>query len=173
MAILIEIEGRRPKIHETAFIAETAVLAGDVRIGANTGVWHGAVLRADQNTITVGEYCNIQDNAVIHGREELPVSLGHHVTVGHGAVIDDSAIGNYCIIGINSTVMSAKMGNNSILGVGAMVPAGRAVPEKTIFVGLPAKKLRDCTDQDLEYIRNHAEHYFGLLKLHKSHAKRI
>ena len=173
MAVIIEVEGRRPEIHESAFIAETAVLAGDVRIGANTSVWHGAVLRADINTITVGEYSNVQEGVTIHGSGTRPVVIGSHVTIGHGAVIDDATIGSSCIIGINSTIISAKVGSNCIVGAGAVVSAGKEVQSGTLVVGVPAKELRKCSEEDIKHIRENAEHYFELLKLHKNHSRRI
>ena len=173
MAVIIDVDGRRPAIHDSAFIAETAVLAGDVRIGANTSVWPCAVLRADTNTITVGEYSNVQEGVTIHGSGTRPVVIGSRVTIGHGAVIDDATIGDDCIIGINSTVISAKVGNNSIVGAGAVVSAGKEVQEGILVVGIPAKELRKCTDADIKHIREHAEHYFELLKLHKNNSRQV
>ncbi|TLZ69673.1 MAG: gamma carbonic anhydrase family protein [Methanobacteriota archaeon] len=129
------------------YVAETAAITGDVAIGRDSSVWHGAVLRGDLDAIVVGKYVSVQDNAVVHVDLGNPVVIGDRVTVGHGAVVHGCEIGEECIIGMGAIVGSrAKVGRGSILGAGAVVPEGMEVQRDSLALGVPAKVLRRTED---------------------------
>ena len=135
-----EFEGRSPSIDPTAWIAPTAVVIGDVVLGPGSSVWFGAVLRGDQNRITVGAGTNVQDNAVLHVSREHPTTIGEEVTIGHGAVLEGCTVGSRALIGMGSTVMSrAGVGAGSIVAAGAVVMEGTDIPAGRLFAGVPAR----------------------------------
>lgn len=132
------------------YIDPAAVLIGRVSLGDGVSIWPGAVLRADQNVIEVGEGSNVQDHAVLHVNEDRPTRLGRDVTVGHGAVINGADVGHRCIIGMNSTVVEgAVIGDGCIIGAGAVVTGTMVVPPRSLVVGVPAKVVRS-DDPSLE-----------------------
>jgi len=125
------------------YVAKTAVIAGDVSIGADSSVWHGAVLRGDMDRIQVGTCVSVQDNAVVHTDLGNPAVIGDRVTVGHGAIVHGCEIEADCIVGMRSVICSrAKIGKGSIVGAGAVVPEGKDIPKDSIVLGVPAKIVR-------------------------------
>jgi len=135
------------------YVSPRATIAGDVSIGKGSSVWHGAVLRADLDRIAIGEYCSIQDNAVVHVDKGCPAVLGDRVTVGHAAVVHGCTIEHDCIIGMNATVSSgANIGSGSIVAPGAVVIEGSAFPARSIIKGIPATRAKDAQDHHLRRI---------------------
>ena len=129
------------------YVAPTAVIVGDVRIGRGSSVWYGAVLRGDLDRIVVGEDCSIQDNAVVHVDKGNPTLLGSRITVGHGAVVHGCTIGDDCIVGMNATVASrARVGSGSIVAAGAVVTEGAEFPPNSVIAGVPGKRIGDAQD---------------------------
>jgi len=125
------------------FIAPNAVLIGRVRLLKNASVWFGAVLRGDNDWITIGENSNVQDNAVIHADAGLPVVLGNHVTVGHGAIIHSATVGDGALIGMGATLLNGAMiGPGSVVGANALVGEGKVFSEGSLIVGAPARAVR-------------------------------
>lgn len=152
-----EFGGKRPKIDKTAFLAETAVVIGDVEIGEESSIWPGAVLRGDQGSIRIGKNTNVQDNSVVHGRKTI---VGDNVTVGHGAIIHSSKVGSNCLIGMGSILLNdSVIGDNTIIGAGALVKEKDVIPEDSLAVGLPAKVVRKLDRKELESILKSAEFY--------------
>ena len=126
-------------MNKTTYIHETAVILGDATIGENSSIWPGAVIRADFNAITVGNYTSIQDNAVLHATPTLKTTVGNYVTVGHCAVLHGCTIGDNVIVGMNSTVLDdARVGNNCIIAGGCVVPPGMQIPDGSLVLGVPA-----------------------------------
>lgn len=147
--MLITHQGVKPNIGKNVFIAPTAVLIGDVRIGDYASIWYNTVLRADLNRIEIGAYSNIQDGVVIHLEKEQPCIVGKYVTVGHIAMLHGCIIEDDCLIGIQSTILTgAKIGKGSIIAAGALVPEGKIIPEKSLVMGIPGKIVRTLTDED-------------------------
>ncbi len=146
--MIIEINGKRPKIADDAFVAPTAVLIGDVTVESGASVWWGAVLRADWNPIRVGARTSIQDNCVIHCNVANRTDIGNDVTVGHCAVIHSATIKDGAVIGINSTVL-----DEAVIGEGSVVSAGSVVTPKTVVEpgmlvgGVPAKPIKALSDE--------------------------
>lgn len=140
MAIIKAYKGKAPRLDRPAFLAETAVLAGDVALAPQTSVFYGAVLRADSGSITVGEGSNIQDGAVVHTGTDQDVRIGRNVTVGHCALVHGCTVGDGALIGMHATVMNgAVIGEGSIVGAGALVTENFVLPPRTLAVGVPAK----------------------------------
>ena len=148
-----------PKIHPTAWVAPGAFVRGDVTIDEQANIWYNAVLRGDQESITVGKATSVQDNCVLHGDAGCNVVVGQYVTVGHGAVLHGCTVEDNCLIGMNAVVLDhAVIGAGSIVGAGAVVAAGTIVPPKSLVVGVPgeaiaAGKLQNIV-QDLALIHS-------------------
>jgi len=145
-----ELKGINPKIGEDTFVAETAVIIGDVEIGKNSSIWYGCVIRGDISRIKIGDNSNIQDNSVIHVSRQVPTNIGNNVTIGHGAIIHGCTIGDNCLIGMNSVIMdNVKIGNNTIVGAMSLISKGKTIPEGVLVMGNPAKIIRDLTEEEI------------------------
>ncbi len=145
----------KPKIHESVYIAPTAVIIGDVEIGEGASVWDGAVLRGDVAKIVVGKNTNIQDNAVIHADYGEPTIIGENVTIGHMAVVHAAKIGNNVIVGIHAVVLNnAEIGDGSVIGAGAVVTSRTKIPPRSLVLGIPAKVVRQGEDIEKMAMKN-------------------
>ena len=152
------------KIHPTAWVAPGAFLRGDVTLGEKVSVWYNAVLRADQEKITIGKNSNIQDNAVLHGDPGNDIIVGENVTVGHGAILHGCTVEDNALIGMGSVVLDhAVIGAGSIVGAGAVVASGTIVPPKSLVVGIPAKVKKTLTDEESAGNLENVEEYLGLM----------
>mgnify|MGYP002676224593 FL=1 len=158
MAIIKEVRGHTPKVGENTFLAETATLLGDVTIGHDCSIWYGAVLRGDVNTITIGDRTNIQDGAVIHtlydgSKHPSQTHIGNDVSVGHNATIHGATIEDGCLIGMGSTILdNAHVPSGCIIAAGALVLSGAQLEPNSVYAGVPAKKVKDVTAEQLEQI---------------------
>lgn len=160
---------KQPAVHPSAWVAPGAVLRGDVTLGEQVNVWYHAVLRADQEAITVGKGSNIQDNCVLHGDEGNDVVVGEEVTVGHGAILHGCTVEDRCLIGMNAVVLDhAVIGAGSIVGAGAVVGAGTIVPPMSLVVGVPAKVKRTLTEADVQGTVDNGLNYLRLTALGKA-----
>ena len=158
--IIKSYKGKTPNIKDAAFIADNAVIIGDVTLKKGSSVWDGAVLRADDEKIIVGENSNIQDNCTVHCSPGYPVVIGNNVTVGHNALVHGCAIGDNCLIGMQATVMNgAKLGNNCLVGAGALVTENKAFDDNTLLMGVPAKAKATLDDNAAAQIAKNAQHY--------------
>ena len=165
MAIIIEFEGKVPKIAETDFIAPTAVLLGDVEVGEGASIWFGAVLRGDMGPIRIGADCNVQDNVVVHAETNNGTVLEERVTIGHSAVLHDCWVGRSSLIGMSAVVLDgARVGPEAIVGAGAVVREGFEVPERTLAVGAPAVNRKKIEGNAAHWIERGAQDYIDLVK---------
>jgi carbonic anhydrase/acetyltransferase-like protein (isoleucine patch superfamily) len=166
MALLRSYRGIAPRLGEGVFLAETAVLVGDVVVGARSSVWYGAVLRGDVFHIRIGDETSIQDNTVIHvshGRNAT--LLGNRVTIGHSVNLHGCVVGDRCIIGMGSIILdSAEIGDRCIVGAGSVVTAGTRIPAGTLALGSPARPKRDLTSEEMSWLEVSAEHYVELAR---------
>ena len=150
----------RPVIHPAAFIAPGVHIYGDAHIRARAVIMFGVVIRAEFDRIEVGGGSNIQDNSVLHVDEGFPCIVGSHTTVGHGAVLHGASVGDHCLVGIGAHALNgAVMGEGSWLASGAILPEGREIPPWTLAMGIPAKPVRDLTEQEIERQRHGVEAY--------------
>ena len=158
--MVFEIKGKSPAVHPDARVAETAVLAGDVVLEAESSVWYGAVLRGDQNGVRVGAGSNVQDNAVLHNAH-----LGERVTVGHAAVVDRCQVGDDCLIGSGANLLrGAAVGRGCLIAAGAVVTGDMVIPPDSLVMGVPARIRGTVTDQHRELIRSNWERYIQYSK---------
>ena len=147
-------------IDKTVFIADGARVLGDVEIGKNSSVWYNAVIRADSNSIKIGERSNVQDNAVIHTSRDFGVCIGDNVTVGHGAIVHGCTVKSNVMIGMGAIVLNgAVIEENCIIGAGALVTQGKVIPAGSLVFGNPAKIVRNLTDQEISSITDNAASY--------------
>ena len=145
---------KRPSVGEGVYIAKGAVVIGDVTLGAFSSVWYNAVLRGDINRIVVGEYSNIQDNAVIHLADDYPCLIGRFVTIGHSAIVHACTVEDECLIGMGATILDgAVIGAQSIVGANALVTQGTVVPPGSMVLGSPAKVVRSLAPADRDLLR--------------------
>ncbi|MGO8763971.1 MAG: gamma carbonic anhydrase family protein [Limisphaerales bacterium] len=153
---------RRPKLGRGVYLAKTAVVFGDVTLGAHSSVWYGAVLRGDINRIVVGHHSNVQDNAVLHLADDFPCLLGNWVTVGHGAIVHACTVGDEVLIGMGAVILDgAVIGKQSIIGAKALVTGGTIIPPGSLVFGSPAKIIRALTKKECAGIKWWAEKYVG------------
>jgi carbonic anhydrase/acetyltransferase-like protein (isoleucine patch superfamily) len=163
----------RPDIHPDAWIAPGAVVVGRVRIGPDSSVWYGSVLRADTEDIVVGASCNIQDQCGLHADPGEPAVLADRVSLGHRAMVHGAVIEEGALIGIGAIVLGgARVGAGALVAAGALVPPGREVPPGTLWAGVPGRVLRELTDEDRAGFAATPEKYAGYAREHRGVAWR-
>ncbi len=142
------------------FIAESATVIGNVLLRPNASVWFNAVIRGDNELVTIGENSNVQDGCVLHTDPGSPLVIGSHVTIGHKAMLHGCTIGDNSLVGINAVVMNdAKIGRNCLIGANALVTEGKEIPDNSMVLGSPGKVVRELTPQQIEGLRTSALHY--------------
>lgn len=143
------VRGYTPVFGKDCFFAENATLIGDIQMGDLCSVWYQAVVRGDVNRIVIGDYVNIQDGAVIHATyEKSSTQIGNNVSIGHNAIVHGCSIEDNVLIGMGSIVMDdCSIGSYSIIAAGAVVPQGTVVPPRSIYAGVPAKKIKNLSDE--------------------------
>ncbi|PBQ31638.1 gamma carbonic anhydrase family protein [Sphingobacteriaceae bacterium] len=149
MAVILPVNGISPKLGENCFVAPNATIVGDVVTGDDCSIWFNAVVRGDVNSIRMGNKVNIQDGAVIHCTyKKTTVSLGNNVSVGHNAIVHGCKVEDNVLIGMGAIVMdNCEIGSNTIIAAGAVVTEGTKVPSGCIFAGVPAKKIKDISQE--------------------------
>lgn len=164
----VHLGERRVHVDPTAWVAPGAVLAGAVRLGAHSSVFYGVVLRGDCESITIGERSNLQDGVVVHVDDDFPTVVGDDVSVGHRAVLHGCTIGDGCLIGMSSTVMSgAVVEPGAMVAAGALVTPGKVIPSGTLAAGVPAKVVRELTEQEKAHLVHNAAHYLEIAEDHR------
>ncbi len=145
---------------EERYIAPNATVCGDVTLGNRVTILFGAVLRADTNSITIGDGSNVQDNAVIHESSGYPVKIGTGVSVGHGAIVHGAVIEDDCLIGMGAVILNgAHIGKGSLIAAGAVVTEGAEIPPKSLVMGVPGKVKRELTEEEYQKNRDNAARY--------------
>ena len=164
----------RPRIAPTAWVADSATVIGRVTLGDSASVWYGAVLRGDNEWITVGARSNVQECSVLHTDMGSPLTLGVDVTVGHQVMLHGCWIGDGSLIGIQAVVLNgARIGKNCLVGAGAVVTEGKEFPDNSLIIGSPAKLVREITPEQIERMRLGAAHYVESAQRHRSGLRRI
>ncbi len=153
-----------PKIHETVFVADDAVIIGDVEIAEDASVWFGSVLRGDVNYIRVGARTNIQDQTIIHvSSKGLPTILEENITVGHRVTLHACHVESGCLIGIGAIIMDgARIGRDSIVGAGTLVTPGTQIPPRSLVIGSPGRVKRKVTEEELAGLESSWRRYVEL-----------
>lgn len=150
------------------YTGNNVVITGEVSLSEDVSIWHNAVLRGDEGSITIGSRTNIQDLVMIHtGMPDYSVTIGHDTTIGHSAIIHGCTIGDECMIGMGAIIMNgAKIGNQCIVAAGSIVTEHKTFPEKSLILGSPAKLIRTLTDDEIQKIRDNAEAYVTSARKH-------
>ena len=165
---MITVDGHRPQIDPAAWVAPGAVVAGRVTIGAETGVWYTAVVRADLESVTVGEGTSLQDGTVVHADPGFPASIGSGVTVGHRAVVHGCTVEDDCLVGMGAVILNgATIGSGSVVAAGAVVSQGVVIPPGSLVAGVPGKVRRETTEDERTMIAASAATYRHLLGVHR------
>jgi carbonic anhydrase/acetyltransferase-like protein (isoleucine patch superfamily) len=159
--------GMTPTVEDGAWIADNATVLGDAEIGAGSGIWFGAVVRADTTSIRIGRDTNVQDNCVLHADPGAPLTIGDRVSIGHLAVLHGCTVESDVLIGMGAIVMNkARIGSGSLVAAGAVVLEGTDVPAGSLVAGMPGKVRRPLTDEELEQVRTNAVRYVDRARQH-------
>ncbi|MBM9468018.1 gamma carbonic anhydrase family protein [Nakamurella leprariae] len=164
----IAIDGSSPEVDASAWVAPNATLIGAVTLGADSGVFYTAVVRADQAPITIGAGSNLQDGVVVHADPAFPATIGSGVSVGHRAVLHGCTVEDTCLIGMGAIVLNgAVIGTGSLVAAGAVVLEGTVIPPHSLVAGVPGKVRRQLTDDEHQKVVLNATHYVGLTRAHR------
>ena len=163
-----------PELDATAWVADSAQVMGRVRMGAGSSVWYGAVLRGDNEWITLGARTNIQECSVLHTDPGFPLNLGEDVTVGHQVMLHGCTVGDGSLIGIQAVVLNgAKIGKNCLVGAGAIVTEGKEFPDNSLILGAPAKWVKEVSAEQISRLKGAAAHYVENAQRHRTQLKKI
>jgi carbonic anhydrase/acetyltransferase-like protein (isoleucine patch superfamily) len=168
MKMIKEFEGIMPEIDESVFVAESADIIGDVKIGKNSSVWYNTVLRGDEHAIRIGKNTNIQDGTVVHVGLDVDTVIGDNVTVGHNALVHGCKIGNNSLVGMGAIVLNgAEIGEFCMIGAGALVTQNKKFPDGMLIIGSPAKAVRELTEEEKQSLVKSADDYCANAQKHK------
>ena len=171
---IYQIEEHAPQLAATAWVADSAQVMGRVTLAAGASVWYGAVLRGDNDQMTIGAHSNIQDGSVLHTDHGVPLTVGEGVTVGHQVMLHGCTIGDNTLVGIQSVILNnARIGRNSIVGAGTLIPEGKTYPDGVLIVGVPGKVVRELTPEQIERLKLQAAHYVQQAERHRQQVRRI
>ena len=171
---IYQLDDFKPSLHDTAWIADSAQVMGNVSLAEDCSVWFGAVIRGDTETITIGKGSNIQDNSVLHADVGLPLVIGENVTVGHQVMLHGCTVGDNSLIGIQAVVLNgAKIGKNCLVGAGSLVTEGKQFPDGCMILGSPARAIRQLTPEQIEGLKMSAQHYMDNARRYKAGLKKL
>lgn len=159
---IYSLDGIEPKLplESQYWVADNAAVIGKVSLAKNVSIWFGAVVRGDNEWITLGEGSNIQESCTLHTDMGFPLIVGEGCTIGHNAILHGCILGNNTLIGMGATVLNgAQIGSNCIIGAGALVTEGKEIPDNSLVVGAPARVIREIDDASAQSLRNGANHY--------------
>lgn len=158
--MLIEFEGKAPKLGKNVFVAPTALLIGDVTVGDNSSIWFNTVVRGDFGPITIGAGCSIQDNVTVHVFHETPTILYDNVTIGHNSALEGCEIGQGSVIGMNSTILPmVKIGEQVMVAAGSVIPERSSIPDRVLVAGVPAQVKKELGGISLDWIARAPDDY--------------
>ncbi len=157
-----------PQIPSSAWVADSATVIGKVTMGEQSSVWYGTVVRGDNDRITIGARCNIQDASVLHSDEGVPLTLGEGVSIGHQVMLHGCTIGDGSLVGMQAIILNrAKIGKDCLVAAGAVVTEGKEFPDGSLIMGAPAKVVRQLTPEQIEHNRWIAQHYIEQMARHR------
>ncbi len=159
-----------PKIHESAFVADDAIIIGAVEIGAESSIWFGSILRGDVNHIRIGARTNVQDGSIIHvSRKTHPTILEDEVTLGHRVTLHGCHIETGCLIGIGAIVLDGvRVGRNSLVAAGSLVTPNTQIPPRSLVMGSPAKVKRELSDDEVKDLERFWQNYVSLSRIYQN-----
>ena len=163
-----------PRIAPTAWVADSAQVIGRVQMGEGASVWYGAVLRGDNEWLTLGARVNIQDGSVLHSDPGFPLVLEDDVSVGHQVMLHGCTVGEGSLVGIQAVVLNgARIGRGCLVGAGSVVTEGKEFPDHSLILGAPAKVVRQVSPEQVERLRMTAQHYVEKARLHRTQLKKL
>ncbi len=163
-----------PRIASSAWVADSAQVIGRVRMGEGSSVWYGAVLRGDNEWLTLGQRVNVQDGSVLHSDPGFPLVLDDDVSIGHLVMLHGCTVGEGSLVGIKAVVLNgAKIGKGCLVGAGSVVTEGKEFPDHSLILGAPAKVVREVTPEQVARLRLTAQHYVDKATLHRTQLKRV
>ena len=158
--MLYSLDNLNVNASNQSFVAPNAAVIGEVNLAKDTSVWFSTVIRGDTDTLTIGARSNIQDNSVIHTDAGIPVTIGEGVTIGHGCIVHGCNIGDNTLIGMGCTILNhANIGKNCIIGAHALLTQGMEIPDNSLVLGVPAKIIRQTTQEEIEHNKINAQIY--------------
>jgi carbonic anhydrase/acetyltransferase-like protein (isoleucine patch superfamily) len=156
----------------TAYVAPSAAVIGDVVLEDQASVWFNAVIRGDNDRITIGARSNVQDGAVLHTDDGLALTLGEDVTVGHLVMLHGCSVGDSTLVGIKSVIMNrARIGRHCIIGANSLITEGKEIPDRSLVMGAPGKIIRQVTDEEIAMIQWNADNYVRKIALYREHLR--
>lgn len=165
-------DGKTPVVASTAFVADTAILIGDVTVEEGASVWYGAVLRGDIAPIVVHRCANIQDNVVGHVDVGVPLTVGEGAIVGHSAVLHGCTIGHHAMVGMHATVLTgATVGDETVVAAAALVPENRVLPARSLCMGVPARTVRSLAVEEVDDLHRRTDDYVKLGALSRAESE--
>lgn len=171
---LYAIDGCQPQVPDSCWVAPSADLIGDVHLGEQVGIWFGAVIRADNTPITLGDRTNVQEGCMLHSDPGVPLSVGEDCTIGHHAILHGCTIGNRVLVGMGATVLNnAVIGDDCLIGAGALVTEGKSFPPGSLIVGAPAKVVRELSPEAMAALKASAAGYASRQAHFKAELKRV
>ena len=171
---IYQLDDVTPDVHPTAWVADNAQVMGRVSLAENASIWYGAVLRGDNDSISVGRNSNVQDGSVLHTDHGSPLVIGEDVTIGHQVMLHGCSVGDCSLVGIGSVVMNgARIGRHCIVGARSLITEGKQFPDGVLIVGSPAKVVRELTAEQMARLQASAVHYVAQQQRHARTLKRI
>ena len=172
--MIYSLDNGTPQCGENVYVAPTATVVGDVVLGRDVGVWFGAVIRGDNERITVGDGTNVQDCCVLHTDPGCPLSIGEKVTIGHKAVLHGCTVEEGCLIGINAVILNnARIGKNSLIGANALITDGKKIPPNSLVVGAPGRVIRRLNEKEIDMLNRFNKSYIQKIHRYKSTFKEV
>ena len=171
---LYQLDHLIPDIDASAWIADSAQVVGNVRLGPDSSIWFGVVARGDTDTISIGRGTNIQDNSVLHADPGMPLVIGDNVSVGHQVMLHGCTVGDGSLIGIGAVVLNgARIGKNCLVGACALVTEGKEFPDGTMILGSPAKAVRQLSAEQIAGLEEIAGHYIDNARRYRVGLKKL
>ncbi|HKQ44794.1 MAG TPA: gamma carbonic anhydrase family protein [Rhizomicrobium sp.] len=171
---IYELDGATPEIAQDCWIAPDAVLIGKIRLLKGASIWFGAVLRGDNEWITIGPDSNVQDHSIVHADPGQPVTIGRGVTVGHRVIVHSAQIGDHSLIGMGAILLNrARIGSHSLVGAGALVTEDKIFEDGKMILGVPAKAIRDLTAEQIAGMEKSAAIYVANARRYAGQLKRV
>ena len=171
---LYQLDDLSPRLADTAWVADSAQVIGNVEMAEGSSVWFGCVLRGDGERLSIGRNCNVQDGSVVHADPGFPVTLGDNVSVGHQVMLHGCTVGEGSLIGIQSVVLNgAKIGKHCLVGAGSLVTEGKEFPDGSMIFGSPAKVVRQLSPEQIAGLERVAKHYVNNAARFKAGLKKI
>ena len=169
-----QLDALTPRLADTAWVADSAQVIGNVDLAEGVSVWFGAVLRGDNEPMRIGRNSNVQDGSMLHSDPGSPLTLGEGVTVGHQVMLHGCSVGDGSLIGIKAVVLNgAKIGKNCLVGAGALVTEGKEFPDGSMILGSPANVVRQLTPEQIEGMQRAAAHYVSNARRYAAGLKKI